>query len=42
MKTFGKRPCADDGGVPGQKSMRTILPWLPAREKKQRRNIRLV
>ena len=41
MKTFGKRHCAEDGGVPGKKSMRTILPWLPAREKKQMRKIRL-
>ena len=42
MKTFGKRHCAEDGGVPGKKSMRTILPWLPAREKKQMRKIRPV
>ena len=43
MRTFGKREhCADDGGVPGQKFMRTVLPWLPAREKKKLKNIRPV
>ena len=32
MKIYGKRHCADNDGVPGRKSMRTILPWLPARK----------